>query len=358
MTARLELEARMAASPEAVGLQPLAFPFQAPACDGSLVDVVPGSIKWLRMPLPMALDHINLYLVRDGAGWRMIDTGFDTRQTRALWEKILPGLDGPVTGIISTHHHGDHCGLAGWLTEKLRVPLYMSRAEYFAMRLFGEKASLDSWEYKEYFRRAGLSAEQLTQMAEALKQFHVDSPLARAYQRLRDGDSLVIGGREWQVRGGEGHSPEHCALHCPGLGVLLSGDQLLARISPNVGVLPFEPEANPLKDWFISLERIGKLPDDTLVLPAHELPFYGLGRRALELRQHHLGVLDRVLGLCADLPDSIFGLAQRLFPDRRSELDNVLAISETLAHLAFLLEQGRIGRSLTAAGSYEYRVAA
>ncbi len=332
--------------------------FQAPACNGSLIDVVPGCIKWLRMPLPMALDHINLYLVRDGQGWRMIDTGFDTAQTRRLWEQILPGLDGPVTGIISTHHHGDHCGLAGWLTEKLRVPLYMSRAEYFAMRLFGEQSSIDSWEYQEYFRRVGMSPERLAETAEAMKKFRFESPLARAYQRLRDGDSIAIGGREWQVRGGEGHSPEHCALYCAELGVLLSGDQLLARISPNVGVMPFEPEANPLKEWFVSLERIGGLPDGTLVLPAHELPFYGPGRRAKELTEHHLGVLERVTELCRELPDSIYGLALRLFPDRRSALDDILAISETLAHLAYLLEQGRILRRVMPEGHYQYRVAA
>lgn len=334
----------------------LCFPFKAPACTGELVDVVPGCVKWLRMPLPMALDHINLYLVRDGDGWRMIDTGFDTRQTRDLWEQILPCLDGPITGIICTHHHGDHCGLAGWLTERLRVPLFMSRAEYFAMRLLGDAFSLDSWEYKEYFSRAGLSQEKLAKLALAMQQFHMDSSPARAYQRLRDGETIVIGATSWEVRGGEGHSPEHCSLYCDELGVLLSGDQLLARISPNVGVLPFEPEANPLKDWFISLERIGQLPDQTLVLPSHELPFYGLRTRAEELKQHHLGVLDRVLAFCTEQPDSIYGLSQRLFPNRRSSLDDILAVGETMAHLAYLLKQRRVQRSLNAQKCYEYRV--
>jgi glyoxylase-like metal-dependent hydrolase (beta-lactamase superfamily II) len=335
----------------------LTYPFEAPACNGELVDVVPGCIRWLRMPLPMALDHINLYLVRDGAGWRMVDTGFDTARTRALWERILPALDGPITGIVCTHHHGDHCGLAGWLTEKLRVPLHMSRAEYFAMRLVDDM-SLDSWEERTYFRRAGLNETEIAALAQALKQFNVGSPPARAYQRLRDGETLVIGEYQWQLRGGEGHSPEHMALYCSELGVLLSGDQLLGRISPNVGVLPFEPEANPLKDWLMSLQRIGELPDETLVLPSHELPFYGLQTRARELQQHHLGVLDRVLALCAGQPDTVHGLSRRLFPRRLGALDSILAIGETMAHLAYLLKQRRVQRTLTSNDSYEYRIRA
>lgn len=333
----------------------LTYPFEAPACNGEMVDVVPGVIKWLRMPLPMALNHINLYLVRDGAGWRMIDTGFDTKRTRDIWERILPGLGAPVTGIVCTHHHGDHCGLAGWLTEKLRVPLHMSRAEYFAMRLEHD-LSLDSWEDRVYFTRAGLTEEQIAEMAEALRGFEPMSRPAMAYHRLRDGETLVIGDCQWELRGGEGHSPEHMSLYCSDLGVLLSGDQLLGRISPNVGVLPFEPEANPLKDWLISLDRIGELPDETLVLPSHELPFYGLRTRAAELQQHHLGVLERVLALCAEQPDTVHGLSQRLFPGRPDPMDRILAIGETMAHLAYLLKQHRVQRTLTAQDSYEYRI--
>lgn len=338
------------------GLRPLTFPFQAPACDGSLVDVVPGRVKWLRMPLPMAsLNHINLYLIRDGAGWRMVDTGLDTAATRALWEQILPALDGPITGIVCTHHHDDHCGLAGWLTEKLRVPLWMSRAEYFAMRIFHERTSMESWEYREFFVRAGLDEQQLADLAVVISGFHHESPLARAHQRLRDGGTLPIGGLDWQVRSGDGHSPEHSSLYNADLGVLLSGDQLLARISPNVGVLPFEPEADPLDEWFQSLERIGQLPDDTLVLPAHELPFFGLGRRAQELTEHHTGVLERLMGFCTASPGSVHALSQQLFPKRHGPMDDILAISETLAHLAYLLGQQRVERTLTPAGSYRYR---
>jgi glyoxylase-like metal-dependent hydrolase (beta-lactamase superfamily II) len=244
-----------------------------PGTDGTLIDIVPGQIKWLRMPLPMALNHINLYLVRDGAGWRMIDTGIDTAETRGLWEKILPALDGPVTGIVCTHHHSDHCGLSGWLTERLRVPLYMSRGEYFAMRMFSEQFSFDAWEYREFFTRAGLSEDRFEHLVAMFPSFRTQTRVARAFQRLRDGETLSIGEHRWEIRGGEGHSPEHASLYCREFGILLSGDQLLARISPNVGVLPFEPNANPLAEWFASLERIGRLPADTLVLPAHELPF-------------------------------------------------------------------------------------
>ncbi|MGD9598392.1 MAG: MBL fold metallo-hydrolase [Steroidobacteraceae bacterium] len=333
----------------------LRYPFEPPACNGELIDVVPDRIRWLRMPLPMALNHINLYLVRDGDGWRIIDTGFDTRATRDLWEQILPALRAPITGVVCTHHHGDHSGLAGWLTEKLRVPLYMSRTEYFAMRLLRDP-SLNSWEYQAYFRHAGLTDEQTAGFTQALAQFFTRSQPAMAHRRLRDGGTLVIGEHRWALRAGEGHSPEHIALYCEELGILLSGDQLLGRITPNVGVLPFEPEANPLEDWLASLDRIAELPDETLVLPAHELPFHGLRTRAAELQQHHHHVLDRVWGLCAERSDTVYGLSRRLYPNRPNALDTILAIGETMAHLAYLLAQGRIVRTLTAAGSHEYRI--
>jgi glyoxylase-like metal-dependent hydrolase (beta-lactamase superfamily II) len=336
---------------------PLSFPVPAPLAKGEPVDIVPGQIKWLRMPLPIALDHINLYLVRDGAGWRLIDTGMDTAATRQLWEALLPALDGPLTGIVCTHHHGDHCGLAGWLTERLRVPLHMSRAEYFAMRLFNESFSFDSWEYREFFTRVGLSREHMEGIIASIRMFQGNSPVARAYQRLRDGETLTIGEHAWEVRGGEGHSPEHASLYCRDLGVLLSGDQLLARISPNVGVMPFEPQANPLAEWFQSLERIGRLPEETLVLPAHELPFYGLATRAGELAAHHRATLDRLHAFCEATPGSVHELSGRLFPGRRGTMDEILAISETLAHLAYLLAQGRVARHLDADGSHRYAAA-
>lgn len=337
----------------------LRFPFEAPPCNGEWVDVVPGEVRWLRMPLPIDLNHINLYLVRDGEGWRLVDTGFNTAETRDIWTQILPRLEGPLTGIVCTHHHGDHCGLAGWLTEKLRIPLYMSRGEFFAMRLFDGSSSVDSWEFREFFNRAGFPADTLQKLIDSLKRFRTDvtdgeSP--RAYHRLRDGVPLRIGGRQWQVWGGDGHSPEHSSLYSPELGVLLSGDQLLARISPNVGVLPFEPEANPLHDWFESLTHIGQLPEETLVLPAHELPFYGLRTRAAELRQHHQGVLEKVIGLCTAQPDHAYGLAQRLFTRRRGGLDDILAVSETLAHLSYLVGEGKARRIMQDDGSYQYQV--
>jgi len=263
-------------------------------------------------------------------------------------------LDGPITGIVCTHHHSDHCGLAGWLTERLRVPLYMSRAEYFAMRMFGEQFSFDAWEYREFFGRAGLSADRFDQLVAMFAQFRTQSRAARAHQRLRDGEMLAIGDYRWEVRCGEGHSPEHASLYCKELGILLSGDQLLARISPNVGVLPFEPNANPLAEWFSSLERIGRLPDETLVLPAHELPFHGLETRAKELTEHHLATLDRLHAFCVQSPDTVVGLSYKLFPDRRSPMDDVLAISETLAHLAYLSMQGRVTKQRLQDGSDQY----
>jgi glyoxylase-like metal-dependent hydrolase (beta-lactamase superfamily II) len=334
----------------------LQFPFDPPAPDGELKEVAPG-IRWLRMPLPYALDHINLYLVRGTAGWTIVDTGINTPVTRTLWEKILADLDAPVVAVVCTHSHDDHAGLAGWLTETLRVPLYMSRAEYYSLRLWAAPTQ-PSWQQEQFYLRAGMGPEPLRELLDKLGRWSAVSPPPQAYRRLEEHAPLPLGDDDWQVVTGEGHSPEHACLFNAERQVLFSGDQLLARISPNVGVNASEPEANPLLAWLASLEKIGRLPESALVLPAHELPFYGLAVRAAELREHHQRVLDKLENFCRATPaDSALGLAHQLFTRRRGPIDELLALSETIAHLSYLRYEGRIERELDAGGVYRFSLA-
>lgn len=337
----------------------LRFPFEdAPKIDGELIDVAPG-IKWLRMALPLALNHINLYLIRDREGWMIVDTGIATEKTRGLWRTIVEEkLAGDrITGVICTHFHFDHAGLAGWLTEWLRVPLYMSYGEYYTLRVVAaERGENLPWEHEEFFQRAGFPAAALEEVMAVVRMAgDLVTPPPASFRRLRQGERLTIGDREWELHVGEGHSPEHMLLHCPQDNLLIAGDQLLPRITSNVGVMPSEPEADLLAYWFATLDSLARLPADTFVLPAHELPYYGLAARVEQLHAHHEQQFATIRRLCAMQPLSAFEAAVALFPARKNSMDDLMAMGECLAHLTHLRRRGEMERTLGEDGVYRFR---
>ncbi len=295
---------------------PLDYPIGKIPGPAQAVKIADG-VHWIRMPLPFALDHINLWLLEDGDGWTLVDTGIKLTEIRHLWEKVFEGPMGgrPVKRIIVTHMHPDHFGLAGWLATRFRAPLWMTRLEY----LVGRSLALDSWdempwEIVDFFIRAGFDGDAL----EAVKQSgygrfsdDVIRPPA-AFRPIRDTESIRIGNYDWQVVVGRGHSPEQATLHCPALGILIAGDQILPRITPNVSVFAAEPEANPLQAWFASLERFRELPDDLLVLPSHNEPFLGLHTRIDAIlfespgsSRQNSGLVPRALNRCRGLVPSV-----------------------------------------------------
>src|SRR5271170_6296810 len=251
--------------------------------DGSAVMMAPG-VLWLRMPLFAALPWINVWAIADGAGWSIVDTGLKSAQTMDAWETAFSHALGsaPVTRVVVTHMHPDHCGLAGWIAERFNTRLWMSRLEYLSCRLMaadtGRSAPADGI---AFYRAAGWDEEAIKGYQGKFGSFgEMIYPLPDSYHRLSDGDTLRFGAHEWQVVVGSGHSPEHACLYCPELKLLISGDQVLPRISSNVSVYPTEPDANPLDDWLTSLARIKqRIPDDVLVLPAHNSPFRRLHAR-------------------------------------------------------------------------------
>jgi glyoxylase-like metal-dependent hydrolase (beta-lactamase superfamily II) len=335
----------------------LQYPFDAvpePAC---LTEVAPG-IHWLRMPLPMALDHINLYLLEDGDGWWIVDTGMGLDQTQALWEQLFSGaMQGkPVKAVVCTHMHPDHVGQAGWLCDKWRVPLYMSQGEYFAARVFSTMTVDDvSWTTERFFQNAGMDAGFIEQMKKHFRGFgSVAEKLPGAYHRLEDADYLTIGGVRWRVITGSGHSPEHACLYSPALNVLLSGDQVIPRITSNVSVSSSEPEGNPLRSWLASHEKfLDQLPADALVLPAHNTPFYGLHDRLRFLIQHHEDHLLALEEACQE-PKNAVELLPVLF---KRELDsNIIgmALGECVAHLNYLVQRGQLERTEDEHGCHQF----
>ena len=338
----------------------LDYPFDAPATDGSVVEIAPG-ILWARMPMPMALDHINVYLLRGDEGWTLIDTGLNTETARARWEHIaanhLQGL--PIVRLVCTHMHYDHAGLASWLCERFNIPLYMTHGEYFMMRVLSEPIP-DPLPPSQvlFYQRAGLPPERLENMWNAMRKDPFRAPQPQSFTRLRGGDEIQLGTRQWRVVIGEGHSPEHACLYCEQDQILIAGDQLLPRISSNVLVTSIEPEANPLQLWLDSLSRLEGLAPGTLVLPSHERVFRGLHPRTQELREHHEQQFDMLREYLAEhRACTSFEAMLRLFPRLRGPVDDMLALGETIAHLSWLRYAGVLRRVLDEDGVYRFRLA-
>jgi len=280
----------------------LHFPVATPPEPGEVIPIAPG-ILWLRMPLPFALDHINLWLIDDGPTWTAVDTGFALPESKAAWQRIFAAeLGGRRIGrVIVTHFHPDHIGLAGWLTEHWQVPLWITEKEWLHARMMSRDGNEDSAKLRHDFaHRAGLDDEAATIFAERQGNYRRGVPsVPPAYHRIGEGTRIQIGGREWRVIIGEGHAPEHACLYCAEAGVLIAGDQILPKISPNISVQAHEPGGDPLALYLASLDKLrGALPADLLVLPSHNLPFHGVHTRIDELAAHHHARCAEVVAAC------------------------------------------------------------
>ncbi|MEH6570758.1 MAG: MBL fold metallo-hydrolase [Halioglobus sp.] len=336
----------------------LRYPFEDVPKHGKTTEIMPG-ILWLQMPLPMALDHINLYLLEDVDGWWIIDTGIAIDPTQELWEKIFANClgDKPIKAVVCTHMHPDHIGMAGWLCEKWRVPLYMTRGEYLSGRSYSSLRKEDfSWTSAQHLRRSGFTEEQIEQYKQHFGGFgSVVTPMPGAFHRLLDGDTLTINGNRWRIAVGSGHSPEHACLYSDSLNVLISGDQVIPRITSNVSVSGNEPEANPLKEWLESHEHfIETLPNDALVLPAHNTPFYGLHERLRVLIEHHKEHLLAIEQACVHKTPTAFELLPVLFKRKLDPSHIGLAMGECVAHLNYLHQRGQLAREEDQVGHYRY----
>lgn len=338
----------------------LEYPYDAPA-DGGVVEVAPG-VLWVRIAMPIALEHVNAWLLRDYDGWTIVDTGLPTEEARAAWERIFAThlAGAPVRALICTHCHHDHAGLASWMTERLGVPVYMSLGEFLMLRALDPGAApATQGEERRFYLRAGVPADRAERVLEALRQQPVVAPRQSEFRRLRGGDVITIGPRRWRVLIGEGHSPEHVCLYCAEDRLLIGGDQLLPRITSNVMVNAFEPEGNPLALWFESLDRLETCAAETLVLPSHQSVFRGLHVRVRQLRAHHARQFEELRHLVAARGEcTAFEAMSPLFPHLRDATDDGLALGETVAHLSWLRYRGVLERRLESDGAHRYRVAA
>ena len=337
----------------------LDYPFAAPPAPGEARAVAPG-VLWIRMPLPFALDHINLWLLDEADGWTLVDCGYGDATTRALWEthfaKTLQAR--PIARIIATHFHPDHLGNARWLSERFGCPVAMTQAEFLtAHAVLGQRTAYSHEDVCALFAAHGMPPQLVAALAARGGTYHRGVPEApERFAGIQDGDEVVAGGTPWRVICGHGHSPDHASLHSAARGLLISGDMLLPRISTNVSVAPAEPDGDPLARFLASIGATAALPPETLVLPSHGLPFRGLALRVAQLQAHHadrLGELEDAVA-AAKGPVSASDLVPVLF---RRELDvqqRYFAMGEAIAHLNHLWHGGRIRRTVAADGAVRF----
>ncbi|MFN3274584.1 MAG: MBL fold metallo-hydrolase [Paracoccus sp. (in: a-proteobacteria)] len=315
-------------------------PFDTPPAEGAAITVAPG-ILWLRLPLPMKLDHVNVYALEDGDGWTLIDTGMDSRRTRAIWDALRAGpLQGrPIRRVIGTHHHPDHIGLAGWFMAE-GATLAMSRTAWLMARMLVlDEQDRPSPEALAFWRRAGMPPELMDRRASERPFNFADTvhPLPPGYTRLTEGQVLAIGPRRWRVAMGHGHAPCHVTLWSLDDHLVIGGDQLLPSISPNLGVYPTEPEADPVGEWLESCTRLAALAQgDQLVLPGHKLPFTGLPMRLNQLIQNHHSALERLTQALHEAPRTAVGCFDILYRRQIGDGEFGLALVEAVAHLNHL----------------------
>ncbi len=326
------------------------------------------SVKWIRMGLPFALNHINLWLLRDEMdgphgktqGWTIVDCCIDKPESRAQWQQIfdtqLRGL--PILRVICTHMHPDHIGLAHWLCDKWKVPLWISSTDYNAARNastsstnFGGQAAAD------FYASHGLTDPDSVAKIKARTGYYPSlvPAVPNSYHRIMDGDIVNVGGKDWRCISGYGHAPEHIALYCEDLNTLISGDMVLPRISTNVSVFDLEPEGDPLKLFLNSIKKYLHLPADTLVLPSHGKPFTGMHRRIAQLQTHHADRLAEVMQACSQQPTSGADIVPIMFKRELDLHQMTFAMGEAVAHLHMLWYEDKLVRQLCADGIYRFR---
>ncbi|WP_233557237.1 MBL fold metallo-hydrolase [Rhodophyticola porphyridii] len=335
------------------------YPFDSPPETGTATEIADG-ILWIRLPLPMALDHVNIYALRDMAGWTLVDTGFDSRKARGIWADLLAGPLGgdPVTRVIATHHHPDHIGLAGWFVENGAALLTTRTAWLMARMLVLDEQERPTAETLGFWRSAGMEPGLLAQRAQERPFNFADMvhALPLGYTRIAEGDVITAGGRDWHVRIGHGHAPEHATLWSDGDDLVLGGDQLLPSISPNLGVYATEPNADPVREWLESCSAFQPhATEDQLILPGHKLPYCGLPDRLRQMIENHHGALDRLRGHLS-VPRTAAECFAPLFKRKIDAGTYGLALVESLAHLNHLLALEEITREKRGDGAWVWQM--
>lgn len=318
----------------------------APPAPGETIEIAPG-ILWVRFALPFALNHVNIYLVEDGDGWAVIDTGLGDSDTMESWNFLLNGpLKGrPLTRIIGTHYHPDHIGLVGWMVERFDIPIYMTIGEYLLGLHYGHKDNSTYGDnHKNMYIRHGMEAGQVESVIGRGHNYRkLVTGLPDSYHRLVQGDVLDIGGRSFEIFTGGGHAPEQAMLFNRDEGIFLAADQILTKITPNISVSAMDPKGDPLGLYLRSLKEVKQsIPDGVLVLPGHQQPFVSLHNRIDELAEHHEMRCQIIEDACRNTAKTAAELVPLLFKRPLDDHQMTFAFTEALAHVNMMIEQKRL----------------
>ncbi len=341
---------------------PIRMPIDTPPAPGEVIEIASG-VYWARLPLPMKLDHVNVFALADEDGWTLVDTGLDTRKTRDLWQELLDGpLAGrPVARVLVTHHHPDHIGLAGWFQRTHGAELLTTRTAWLTARmLILDEQTVPLPETLAFWRSAGMDPGLYAKRASERPFNFADvvSPLPLGFKRLTEGQTLHLAGRDWLVHMGHGHAPEHATLWDVSGALVIGGDQLLSMISPNLGVYATEPDADPVADWIESCTRLDRFAtSDQLILPGHKLPFTGLPMRLQQMSENHHSALQR-LRLHLATPRTAHECFQPLFKREIQSGEYGLALAEAVGHLNHLHHLGETTRTRRKDGAWLYQLKA
>ncbi len=340
-------------------LDEITYPLGHYPPDGGPVEILPG-LLWLHIPLNFgALTHVNAYLLEDDDGWTLVDAGLARDENQALWETVFADhLKGkPVIRNLCTHSHPDHVGLTGWISERWSIPVTMTFGEWVFARMMSADSRDPIHDHViDFLRKTGAREAEIAQARKAGHNpfFRSVRPLPSTFERIAHGSVLTIGGTEWHVMIGRGHSPEHACLYAPQKKVLISGDIILPRISPHIGVFPTEPTANPLAAFLATITDFRQLPAETLVLPSHGDVFFGLHHQLDYYASHHDTRIGAVYEACA-APQSALDLVPVLFKGELSDLDVRLGIFEVLSHCNYLVAKGRLARGVSDDGLWVFQ---
>jgi glyoxylase-like metal-dependent hydrolase (beta-lactamase superfamily II) len=342
-------------------IESLTYPFAAPPAPGEVTKIAPG-ILWFRLKLPFQLNHVNIYLIEDEDGWLALDTGLGTDECRIGWQNILSGplKNQRLSGMLVTHFHPDHVGLAGWLARSFGLKLEMPRVEYlFHLQAAQGTGDITDGAHREFYRSNGLTPGQTEAvLGRGTNYLRLTTGVPASYRRIKHGDVRRTGGRDFHVLTGGGHALEQAMLYQPADRLFFPADQVIARISPNVSVHPVEPEGNPLGDYLRDLKSLrASVPHDVLVLSGHGLPFRGLHARIDELIEHHALRCGRIADACRERPLSAADLVPVLFDRALDEHQTGFAFGEVLAHVNYMRGRNELVRDTGGDGVHRYRAA-
>lgn len=302
---------------------------------------------WLqvKVPVPFSLKWVNSYLIPEEQGYTLIDPGLRTDEAIQVWDKVLQHHNlkwRNVTRIILTHQHPDHYGLAGYVQERSGAPVFISRrAHDYAIRLWGEKSEFGE-QLQALYAKHGMPIQHREAIAQNLETFvEMVSPQPEVTY-IEAGDQIIIGGMSWVLIDAPGHANGQLCFYQKERKWMVCGDQVMPHITPNVSIVPGE-DGDPLEAFLGSLQELAHY-EVQLAFPGHRDPFTDFHGRILELQQHHIRRLDKMVRMLEEEPRTAYGMCEALFGNRLNGNAHQLrfAMSETLAHLVYLERKARI----------------